>query len=541
MHSPIGGRGRRSRRREAELLERNQALAAVQERLTKLLAHAEDAVIIVSDDDPMLWASPGFTRLLGWDAPIHRLDAAHLVHPDDMSRMVAAVQDVRERRVASVDLVIRVRHRDGRFLMTKQILTDHRNDTDIAGLVLTFRDVTEQHGLVATLTEQVDRYRFLAEHAVEVLIIASAAHVITSATSSTARVLGRCPTELVGMHVADLVHIDDRALVEAALVNTAWTSDTSTVDVRVERSAHGTHSWVQLAARCIIGPVGDRQYHVSLRDISVRRDAESAMAESERRFRGLAAQTRELVLMIDLQGAVTYVSPSVRDVLGHDPQHAVGQNIAAYLHHDERSDLVHRIIELSTIDALRHRALHADGTYRWLETLAQVMTDQTGARQSFMLSSRDITERLALEQRLDRERARLDAILDNVHAAVVAVDRHGMIFDANHAFCQLLGADFAAGTSILDYVTTHRMLDEFGRDVPVHDRPLEVALAGGTVSDRCLVVVPQDGTRRQVIANASALLDEDGHIEGAVLTYEDVTALRAAQHELHRMATASPN
>jgi diguanylate cyclase (GGDEF)-like protein/PAS domain S-box-containing protein len=186
---------------------------------------------------------------------------------------------------------------------------------------------------------------------------------------------------------------------------------------------------------------------------------------------------------------------------------------------------------------LRHRAIHADGTSRWLESLAQVLTDQNGVPQSVLLSSRDITDRLHLEERLDRERGLLAAILDSVHAGVVAVDRDGVILDANHAFCQLLGTQFAAGTSIMDYVSTHELLDETGRPVPVEERPLEVALAGRSMSDRLFIVQPQHGPRCEVVANATAMTDEHGQITGAVLTYEDVTALRGAQEELRRLAT----
>ena len=62
-------RTRRVLQRQAELLHQNHTLAVMEERLTKLLAHADDAVVIVSDQGPVLWTSPSFTRMLGWKGP----------------------------------------------------------------------------------------------------------------------------------------------------------------------------------------------------------------------------------------------------------------------------------------------------------------------------------------------------------------------------------------------------------------------------------------------------------------------------------------
>ena len=533
-------RDRQFRRREAELLAENAALVAMSERLTTLLAYAGDAVVIVSDRGSMLWTSPSFTRLLGWDEPISRLDAPQLVHPADSARAYAAVRDIRENRASTARLDVRLRHRDGRYLLTELVISDHRDDPAIAGLVITFRDVTENRRAVGELTDEVNRYRFLAENASEVLIMASAERVISYASATASVVLERAPSDLIGVSVASLVHADDRAVVDAAMTHAQWTLDVSQVDVRVLRPAGGDHRWVHLVARCVQDHCGEPQYHVSLNDISARRDAESAMAASEQRFRSLAAQTRELVTMIDMRGTITYISPSVEQVLGHDPRAVVGQRVGDYIHPDEYVDLMHRIVDPTSTAAIRHRTIHIDGSYRWLETLAQVLTDPNDGRRSVLLSSRDITDRLQLEHRLDRERGMLAAILDSVHAGVVAVDRNGVILDANQAFCRLLNTPFATGTTMLDYVSTHDLLDEEGRSVPVSERPLEVALAGRSMSDRLFVVVQSSGRRHEMVANATALIDDEGQIDGAVLTYEDVTALRHAQDELRRLATLDP-
>ncbi|MCU1361304.1 MAG: sensor signal transduction histidine kinase, partial [Ilumatobacteraceae bacterium] len=437
-------RGRRARQREAELVEQNLIVASSEQRLATLLAHAQDAVVIMTGDDPVLWTSPGFGRLLGWEGPIGRTDARDLIHPDDLRCVMSAVKDLYDGKRFTNKLDVRLRHRDGRYLLTQQTLSDCRRDPVIAGIVFSFRDLTEQKTALGELTDEVNRYRFLAENSSEVLIIASAERIVTYASPTANVVLGTASRDLIGVELTCLLHEDDRVFVDAALTHTRWSGDVSTVDARALRCDSDEIRWIHLVARCAAGHSGEMQYHVSLNDISARRDAETAVAASEQRFRSLASQTRELVTMIDPRGIITYVSPSAQDVLGYDHRAQVGQSVKRFVHPDEFADLMHRIFQQSTSEALRHRAIHVDGSYRWLETLAQVLTDQDGVRHSVLLSSRDITDRLQLEHRLDQERGLLAAILDNVHAGVVAVDHNGLILEANRSFCQMMETQFVS-------------------------------------------------------------------------------------------------
>jgi chemotaxis family two-component system sensor kinase Cph1 len=62
------------------------------------------------------------------------------------------------------------------------------------------------------------------------------------------------------------------------------------------------------------------------------------------------------------------------------------------------------------------------------------------------------------------------------------------------------------------------------------------ALAGETVSNLASLLRWPDGVELVILASASPIYDGDG-IVGAVLTIQDVTALRSAEAELRKMAT----
>ncbi|HEX5417664.1 MAG TPA: ATP-binding protein, partial [Chloroflexota bacterium] len=70
-----------------------------------------------------------------------------------------------------------------------------------------------------------------------------------------------------------------------------------------------------------------------------------------------------------------------------------------------------------------------------------------------------------------------------------------------------------------------------GTPVPPDQLPTTEALRGQTVRDRELVIVQPDGHRVPVLANATPIRRPDGPISGAVVTFQDITAIK----ELERM------
>lgn len=58
-----------------------------------------------------------------------------------------------------------------------------------------------------------------------------------------------------------------------------------------------------------------------------RRRAETALQESEQRFRGIAERSSDLIIIIDEHFIPTYISPSVHSVLGYSSDEVIGRPI----------------------------------------------------------------------------------------------------------------------------------------------------------------------------------------------------------------------
>jgi diguanylate cyclase (GGDEF)-like protein/PAS domain S-box-containing protein len=125
-------------------------------------------------------------------------------------------------------------------------------------------------------------------------------------------------------------------------------------------------------------------------------------------YRLLAEHLADIVLVTEAD-LITWVSPSVRRILGYEPDALTGSPVAALVHPDD-----HRPAEVTPAEpnaTIRHRLRHADGGYRWFDTKVTGRFDGSGHLIARYGTARDIDERIRLEHLLDAgERQFRDAL-----------------------------------------------------------------------------------------------------------------------------------
>ena len=122
---------------------------------------------------------------------------------------------------------------------------------------------------------------------------------------------------------------------------------------------------------------------------------------SEGELRFLAEHSTELVTRVDLDGVIRYASPSIERMLGFRPEAVIGRDSADYRHPDDEVPAKHAMANPGRPVTLERRLLCADGSYIWVESVAQAITGPSG-RTEILNSARDITARREMEAQLAR-------------------------------------------------------------------------------------------------------------------------------------------
>jgi PAS domain S-box-containing protein len=121
----------------------------------------------------------------------------------------------------------------------------------------------------------------------------------------------------------------------------------------------------------------------------------------EKLYRNLVEESADMVTVIDSDGMIAYVSPSVQQTLGYEPEELIGEVGYEYQHPDDREAVADAIETLEAnpdeTQVIETRFRHADGSWRWIEaTMQNRFADE--AIDGILINSRDISERKRQEQ-----------------------------------------------------------------------------------------------------------------------------------------------
>src|SRR5262249_46615777 len=109
-------------------------------------------------------------------------------------------------------------------------------------------------------------------------------------------------------------------------------------------------------------------FNAFVHNITERHQRERALRDRGRRSRLLAENITDVITVLDLSGAPTYTSPSVRDVWGYDPAELVGKRMVDMPHPDDAPMAVAAVTALRRGDkaTVTLRSRHKDAHYVWI-------------------------------------------------------------------------------------------------------------------------------------------------------------------------------
>jgi diguanylate cyclase (GGDEF)-like protein/PAS domain S-box-containing protein len=140
---------------------------------------------------------------------------------------------------------------------------------------------------------------------------------------------------------------------------------------------------------------------------------EKAMIESEQRFRLLADNAADMVVVLDFDGTRRYVSPPVIDLLGYTPEEFVASNVFG-ITKPEHQIFLRSVFELMRDGAERQRLEYElrrkDGSYVWVEATFKHFHDENGAVTGLIAVVRDVSIRKAMEIELQDANTRLKTL-----------------------------------------------------------------------------------------------------------------------------------
>ncbi|MDM8001058.1 MAG: PAS domain S-box protein [Dehalococcoidia bacterium] len=391
-----------------------EAMKQSEERLRAIVENAWDGVIIFDEEYNVLFESPSIFRLTGYSPEEWRgkSPAEWPVHPEDLPSILASLDDLRNRKGATISGVrMRLQNKDGSWRMLEATGHNLLHDPKVRGIVANFRDITEHVRSEEALRASEERFRTLIEKATDVVIVLDATGKITYQSPSLERVTGFGPNEWVDRSLNELlIHPDDMPRL-ASLLQRILTQPGATIEGITVRYQHKDRSWHILEAT-VTNMLHDPKVNgivANFRDITDRKMAEEALAESEQKYRLLVENSNDVVFSLDTQGNFTYVSPSIERISGYHVGEIVGTSFTRFVLPEDMPGLLVSFEKTlgGAYEPAEFRALRKDGAVRYVRTASQLVRSADGQVVGLTGIMSDITERRKTEEALQRSEALL--------------------------------------------------------------------------------------------------------------------------------------
>ncbi|MBA4794603.1 MAG: PAS domain S-box protein [Phenylobacterium sp.] len=292
--------------------------------------------------------------------------------------------------------------------------------------------------------EMEDRYRLLIESITDYAIyMLDVDGVVASWNPGAERFKGYAAAEILGQHFSRFYTPEDRAagLPERALRTAAQAGRFEAEGWRQRKD--GALFWAHVVMDAIYAPDGALLGFAKItRDLSERREAAAALAQSEQQFRLLVQSVTDYaIFMLDPDGRVMSWNPGAERIKGYAPDEIIGEHFSRfYPPEDQTAGVPAAGLAIAAAEGRwEHEGwrIRRDGERFWAHVVIDAVRDEAGELIGFAKVTRDVTERMEAQKALDETR---EALFQAQKMEALGQLTGGVAHDFNNLLMAVLGS-----------------------------------------------------------------------------------------------------
>ncbi|MBL0389167.1 PAS domain S-box protein [Tumebacillus sp. ITR2] len=265
------------------------------------------------------------------------------------------------------------------------------------------------------------------------------------------------------------------------------------------------------------------------RDITDQIEQERRLRERDELLRLISENAQDIISYSSPEGRVRFISPSVRRLLGYEPEEVIGQLSSDLYHPEDLERLMNTSFAFTDDgDIFTCRVRHKDGRWIWFETTVKLIRDKNGNVDMILGIGRDITARKQVEDHLRATRDQMDSYIENNADAIALLDLDWKMLRINRAYERMFGVlaeDVIGHTPQTILVVPDDCREEYRR----FQKQVE---NGETVLGHETCRLRRDGTKLNVMLSISPVRDGDGRVVGSSVTIRDITERKRTEELL---------
>jgi PAS domain S-box-containing protein len=274
----------------------------------------------------------------------------------------------------------------------------------LVGSLYVAREMARHRLEIEERNAKLHAYQQLVDDSSDLILSSSIDGGILSANPAWRRALGYAEPELAQLRLSSVIRADYQAAWESLRQRVVYGEEVNRIETCFLTKAGGSII-VEGTVSCTVEGGRPVALRGIFRDITARKHAEHALRLSEERFRGLIENAAELIVIVNGDGSLGYLSPSVTRVLGYDPAEWVRRSLFDWIHPEDvslaRREFARGALHPGIAAPLHLRVRHADGSWRMIEASSNNLLDNPAVG-GVVINARDITDAKAAEEVRDR-------------------------------------------------------------------------------------------------------------------------------------------
>jgi PAS domain S-box-containing protein len=269
---------------------------------------------------------------------------------------------------------------------------------------------------------------------------------------------------------------------------------------------------------------------------------EEKLHHEEQRFRALVEYSSDIIVVVNLEGIITYINPSVERVLGFKAEERIGANVFELVHPDDMKfkfladsfNILARDTNAPVIQGEIHLR-HKDGSWRTFEAVGSNLVNNNVV-EAIIVNYRDITERKQFEEALRKSENKYRIIAENTADPIAILDMnlHFTYVSPNIMRLNGLTIDEAMSQTLEQVLTPESMR----LVMTVFEEEMQLEASGKADPDRTRILeveeYKKDGSTIWVGVSFSFLRDNDRKPVEIIMVSRDITERRKMEEALRQ-------
>jgi len=268
----------------------------------------------------------------------------------------------------------------------------------------------------------------------------------------------------------------------------------------------------------------------------IRKQAEETLRNSEERYRGIFEEIPIGMYRTTTDGRIIDANPALVEMLGYpDRDSLLAVNSSdTYVNPQARVTWKNLMEQQGIVRSYEKELRRSDGTVILVEENARAICDPEGQVQYYEGSFQDITERKRMEAALERMSRQNSLILQSAGEGILGVDKEGKQTFVNPAAARMFGCEVKDLIGQRSHQIWHHSKKD-GTPYPQAECPIYETLKDGSVKLVNDEIFWRKDGRSFPVEYTTTPIGEGDKIEGAVVTFRDITERKRAEEERERL------